>query len=181
MSESSGEQGFETVERIEAEALGEPGQRRFRLVTVSKGETRVIWLEKEQLRRLIEALAHFLNAADEPELAPPSPVLPEFAPDTREQIRAGRMEVGYDEHRNHFVIIAHDLEEKLGQVASYVCRISRQQARDLIEQSAIVISAGRPPCPLCGMPMDPSGHVCPVQNGHLPHRLGEVQDPDREE
>jgi uncharacterized repeat protein (TIGR03847 family) len=27
-------------------------------------------------------------------------------------------------------------------------------------------AAGRPPCPLCGLPLDVSGHVCPRQNGH---------------
>ena len=29
-----------------------------------------------------------------------------------------------------------------------------------------VVSAGRPPCPLCGLPLDTDGHVCPRQNGH---------------
>ncbi|MBV9291748.1 MAG: DUF3090 family protein, partial [Frankiales bacterium] len=33
-----------------------------------------------------------------------------------------------------------------------------------------VVAAGRPPCPLCGNPLDPQGHVCPRQNGHRgPH------------
>jgi len=32
-----------------------------------------------------------------------------------------------------------------------------------------VVAAGRPPCPLCGNPLDPEGHVCPRQNGH--HRV----------
>jgi len=29
-----------------------------------------------------------------------------------------------------------------------------------------VVAAGRPPCPLCGLPLDPDGHVCPRQNGY---------------
>ncbi|MGH9041277.1 MAG: DUF3090 family protein, partial [Acidimicrobiia bacterium] len=28
------------------------------------------------------------------------------------------------------------------------------------------VVAGRPPCPLCGGPLDPEGHVCPKLNGH---------------
>jgi hypothetical protein len=28
------------------------------------------------------------------------------------------------------------------------------------------VSAGRPPCPLCGLPLDTEGHICPRQNGH---------------
>ena len=29
-----------------------------------------------------------------------------------------------------------------------------------------VIRAGRPPCPLCGNPLDATGHICPRKNGH---------------
>ena len=29
-----------------------------------------------------------------------------------------------------------------------------------------IVAAGRPPCPLCGLPLDTDGHVCPRQNGH---------------
>ena len=44
------------------------------------------------------------------------------------------------------------------------------QARgyELRRQIADVVAAGRPPCPLCGAPMDPAGHVCPRSNGHHP-------------
>jgi hypothetical protein len=31
-----------------------------------------------------------------------------------------------------------------------------------------VVAAGRPPCPLCTAPMDPTGHICPRTNGHHP-------------
>jgi uncharacterized repeat protein (TIGR03847 family) len=40
------------------------------------------------------------------------------------------------------------------------------RARAFIERARRVISAGRPPCPLCGLPLDPDGHVCPRQNGY---------------
>ena len=31
-----------------------------------------------------------------------------------------------------------------------------------------LVAAGRPPCPLCGQPLDPQGHLCPRRNGHTP-------------
>jgi hypothetical protein len=31
-----------------------------------------------------------------------------------------------------------------------------------------VVSAGRPPCPFCGLPVDADGHLCPRMNGHRP-------------
>jgi uncharacterized repeat protein (TIGR03847 family) len=39
-------------------------------------------------------------------------------------------------------------------------------ARAFARRAARVVAAGRPPCPLCGQPLDPEGHICPRQNGH---------------
>jgi len=38
-------------------------------------------------------------------------------------------------------------------------------ARAFVKRALAVISAGRPPCPFCGSPLDPEGHVCPRANG----------------
>ncbi|MEA2676504.1 MAG: hypothetical protein QOJ81_645 [Chloroflexota bacterium] len=34
-----------------------------------------------------------------------------------------------------------------------------------------VVRAGRPPCPLCGAPLDPMGHFCVRRNGHATELL----------
>ena len=44
--------------------------------------------------------------------------------------------------------------------------ITPMAARAFIARARRVVAAGRPPCPLCGLPLDPDGHVCPRQNGH---------------
>jgi uncharacterized repeat protein (TIGR03847 family) len=48
----------------------------------------------------------------------------------------------------------------------YVARIyaTRPQVRAMAARGAVVVSAGRPPCDLCGQPMDPAGHRCPRWN-----------------
>ena len=46
--------------------------------------------------------------------------------------------------------------------------ITREQAAALAIRGTELVEAGRPPCPLCGNPLDPSGHVCPRTNGHRP-------------
>jgi len=46
-------------------------------------------------------------------------------------------------------------------------RLTPAQARAFAKRAAAVVSAGRPPCPFCGLPLDPAGHVCPRQNGYL--------------
>jgi uncharacterized repeat protein (TIGR03847 family) len=45
-------------------------------------------------------------------------------------------------------------------------RIEPNRARAFVERARRIIAAGRPPCPLCGQPLDPAGHVCPRQNGY---------------
>ena len=39
-------------------------------------------------------------------------------------------------------------------------------ARAFAQRAAKIVAAGRPPCPLCGLPLDTDGHICPRQNGH---------------
>jgi uncharacterized repeat protein (TIGR03847 family) len=45
-------------------------------------------------------------------------------------------------------------------------RLTAAMARDFARRAASVVSAGRPPCPFCGLPVDAAGHICPRQNGH---------------
>ncbi len=45
-------------------------------------------------------------------------------------------------------------------------RITADAARSFVTRASRVIAAGRPPCPLCGAPLDPQGHICPRRNGH---------------
>ncbi len=48
----------------------------------------------------------------------------------------------------------------------YVARIyaTRPQVRAMAARGAVVVSAGRPPCDLCGGPIDPAGPRCPRWN-----------------
>ena len=54
--------------------------------------------------------------------------------------------------------------------SGHVLRIalSREQAAAFAIHATRLVEAGRPPCPLCGLPLDPSGHDCPRTNGHRP-------------
>jgi len=168
--------------RVRADALGEPGQRRFRLMAIIDGETRIVWLEKEQLRRLAEALEQVLENLPDfgPAVTSSGFSATDFELESRHQIRAGRMELGFDEQRQRLVIIAHDLETEEASSPSFVCRITPGQAKELVDQAASVVAAGRPFCPLCGRPMEAVGHSCEKQNGHFPHRIEEVQAEDDE-
>jgi uncharacterized repeat protein (TIGR03847 family) len=170
------------AQRAQAEAIGEPGQRRFRLLAIVDGQTYIVWMEKQQLDALGRALEQVLDQLPEraPELLPSADPV-EFDLDTRLQFRVGRMELGFDEERDRLVVIAHDIEGEPSSDPSLMCRLTRSQARDLSGEAAAVVAAGRPRCVLCGQPIGAEPHACPQQNGHLPDELGNAGQGDDQE
>lgn len=169
----SGNPSDADVERLRIEALGEPGQRRFRLMAVIDGETYIIWMEKQQLQALGLAVEQLLEQVPGTDLAleeSGSPV--DFNDQTMHQFRVGRIELGYESVSNRVVISAYDLEQDEDEEsATLVLRLNLRQGAELSTDAASVVAAGRPRCPMCGNPMDQEGHVCPQQNGHLPISL----------
>jgi len=51
-------------------------------------------------------------------------------------------------------------------------RLHPRDARAFVERARLLVSAGRPPCPLCGQPLGADGHVCVRLNGY--HRGASV-------
>jgi uncharacterized repeat protein (TIGR03847 family) len=54
-----------------------------------------------------------------------------------------------------------------------VARLSAtvEQVAALAIRGVQLVQSGRPPCPLCGYPLDPAGHACPRTNGNRPPGL----------
>jgi uncharacterized repeat protein (TIGR03847 family) len=46
-------------------------------------------------------------------------------------------------------------------------RLAPAMAVGFVRRANRVVAAGRPPCPFCGLPLDPTGHLCPRRNGYL--------------
>jgi uncharacterized repeat protein (TIGR03847 family) len=46
-------------------------------------------------------------------------------------------------------------------------RLTPTRALAFAERALRTVAAGRPPCPLCGQPLDPAGHLCPRRNGYV--------------
>ena len=165
------------VSGLEAEAIGEPGQRTFRL-RVSGGEhTASLWLEKEQLQALALALMRLLVQMGQPEYIPaagtaPNPLSP-FPEEPSLDLKVGRLGLGLDQTEGHIVLFAYETEEgdeesEEGEQsdAALACRAAPAQCRDLVAMIEGIIAAGRPTCRLCLAPIDPEGHVCARSNGH---------------
>ncbi|MFO7592298.1 MAG: DUF3090 family protein [Acidimicrobiia bacterium] len=179
---------FFDTESVATGAVGEPGARAFYLQARNADAQLTVLVEKEQIALLAKEAGAFLDrlAEEFPEDASPVPLeRAGLREPTVPLFRARLIGLGFDPDRGLVLIelrehASSDLDEgDDGSVAEpdpdpdpdemdagYVARIyaTRPQVRALIELGDRVVAAGRPPCPLCGMPMDPAGHRCPRWN-----------------
>ena len=129
---------FGRAELLEPEAIGEPGQRRFRLRVQSRGEAASLWLEKEQLAALTLGIRQLLEqtASEEPSVESDPPQLADAFPEQPEvDFQVGRLGIGYDETKRLLVIAAHAPDETEDAPPTFTCQVSRRQCRDLVERA----------------------------------------------
>jgi uncharacterized repeat protein (TIGR03847 family) len=163
------EHDFGRASSVDAEAIGPPGQRRFRLTVMHEDDSASLWLEKEQLASLGTAMEQQLVRTDrlrrrvEPEQD--EGVL-RFPLNPGLDMRVGQIALGYDESKALFQIQAAVVDSANDQQATFTCAATHQQARRLISVISRLMSAGRPTCPLCGAVIE-GGHTCPRANGHV--------------
>ncbi len=158
-----------SVDRITAEAVGEPGERTF-YVQVQSGPLVVTLLaEKEQVRLLAEAVLQLLGtlpeadegaAPDAGDLQLDGPLEPEW--------RVGEMAIEYEDDSGNVEIVITEIESEDDPDASARARfvVTRAQARAMATHALEVVAAGRPRCQFCGYPLESEGHICPAMNGH---------------
>lgn len=187
---------------VGADAVGQPGQRRFRLFVLGQSPalSAVMWLEKEQLNNLSLALDRVLAQLSEGRILrteaqagpPPRPLeMPDTFPKRPDyEFQIGRLLLNYEENRDLLVLIAVPMEirtEARGQdpriflleedALSFLFTL--EQAHELTRSIAVLVSSGRPVCPLCHTPLDGGPHACVKQNGH--REIVQVLEEDDEE
>lgn len=163
---------FDEVRRFQADAVGEPGNRRFRLLIEDGHRSACLWLEKEQLQALGLAIDQQFNPLSvlwrRDAAGVGSPAKPEKPAEFPEQpeieFQIGSLALASDEAASEFGLIVHDAEADQEGPATLVCRASRQQMRALSREIAALVNAGRPRCPLCGKPIEGDRHPCPNAN-----------------
>jgi uncharacterized repeat protein (TIGR03847 family) len=170
---------FDPPERFVAGTVGLPGERNFYLQASGHGRTVSVALEKVQVRALAERLEELLETVRRNGGPTGSEAIEDNAPleaPIEEEFRVGAMGLAWDGDAELCVVEAMAQSEEETDVeplsdaeegpAALRVRISAAMARGFVTRAMRVVAAGRPPCPLCGLPLDPSGHVCPRQNGH---------------
>ena len=153
---------FRAVRRLEAEAIGVPGKRTFRLVAENDAGSATIWTEKEHLARLAMAVRHMLSTTAERGGRPRElPEVPAPAPLIRVSLsfHADRFELGHDGETGEFVLYAHDWEVDETGPHTFSCRIQRSRMESMAANIEAVCAAGRPRCSVCGLPISGPDHV----------------------
>ena len=170
---------FRETTRFIPGTVGDPGQRVFFLQIGNDVNTVTLKLEKQQVR----ALAQFLRTVlDDLPSVTRQPGSNEFQPPDEADWVVGQIAVGVDEAESKVVLVIDELmpdsdsddefeielQEHFGwedaagsQVRAHV---SVDLAATFITSSEELMAAGRPPCSLCGQPLDPEGHACPRLN-----------------
>lgn len=178
---SEARQDFGTASHIKADAVGEPGQRTFRVRLVSDVGSALLWMEKEHLQALGMAIDQLLaqlrtNKVGRGQAPAPASESGDFPPTFARELRVGRLGLGYDDERDLLVLLVHDQETDPEGPPTMEVRVSRGQMRTLSGEITSTVAAGRPRCPLCGAPLGDGPHACPGSNGRTPHPItGERQ------
>lgn len=172
---------FDPPERFVAGAIGEPGGRTFYLQARKGGALVSVVLEKAQVAVMASRLSELLDVVV-PGAGTVTPVEPDDRPLEEplvDQFRVGLMALAWDPGRERVVIEAQpqgaDGDEPEAEVADEATdgpdlmrvHITPGDAREFVRRAGSLIAAGRPPCPFCGQPLEPTGHFCTRTNNQL--------------
>jgi uncharacterized repeat protein (TIGR03847 family) len=186
---------FDPPERFVPGTVGEPGNRTFFLQAKAGNQVTSVSLEKQQVQILGDRVAELLDeliASDEvsstiPAMTPVALIDNEpLEQPIEEEFRAGTITLSWDAGDERVVIevfpvaevevdlpveaveqelIDLPIEEPEPEEVLLV-RLPAAMARSFSTRAESVVAAGRAPCPFCGGPMDPDGHLCPRANGY---------------
>ena len=163
---------YSRPERFIAGTVGEPGERAFFLQVRSSYRLFSVAVEKAQVQAIIARLDVMVA-----EIRKSNPLIniEKFSTDdaplespVEAEFQVGAMSLAWDEESTLICIELYELEEdeedSTGEVVEI--NISLGMAIAFTARSKAVVNAGRLPCPFCGIPIDPRGHLCPRANGY---------------
>ncbi len=175
---------FDPPDRFVAGTVGQPGDRTFYLQASGGGRTVSVALEKVQVQVLAERLGELLDEVRRRGVGEVPTAVSRELEDTapldapvEEEFRVSTMGLAWDGEDSRVVVEAlaptDDEEAEVEPLSdsddgpdTLRVRITAEAAQAFITRAQRVVAAGRPPCPLCSLPLEPEGHICPRQNGH---------------
>jgi uncharacterized repeat protein (TIGR03847 family) len=183
---------FDPPDRFVCGTVGPPGQRTFFLQATKGRQVVSVALEKAQVAVLAERLAVLLLGLREGGV-PLVPVATGIGTETdtaplaeplNEEFRVGTMTLTWDGDSERVVIEAREMTAPFGEETEedeladslpddapdgpdlVRVHLRPDEAHAFVTRAVAVVQAGRPPCPMCGEPLEPTGHFCPRRNGY---------------
>ncbi|MPZ23942.1 MAG: DUF3090 family protein [Dehalococcoidia bacterium] len=176
---------FGYISELDAEAIGEPGRRTFRIRARDGEMTASLWVEKQQLqalslaiRRVLEQARHSAEPGAESQPAVP---MQDFPSESSLDVRVGRLAIGWDEGSQRVIFQAYGIETPEDDPADFSCFTSAERALAFCDVADTSVAGGRPVCFLCREPIDPGGHACVRSNGHRKETIPLIDDESEEE
>ena len=162
---------FGLVDALDAEAVGAPGQRTFRVRANKDGSYAALWIEKEQLMLLGRSFSQLLAERSKQRGQAVSSVaeMGPFPATPQVELQIARLGLDFDEDSEHIVLMVDDTGAlERGDTPTFRMEINRSQAVALIRLIENVVAGGRPLCPLCNRVLEDDGSciACPGSNGH---------------
>ncbi len=156
------------VDKLTVGAIGRPGQRLFLLQAKAGSQVVTLKVEKIQVAALAAHLGTVMENLPRPghlpdDLELEAPAEPEWV--------VGSLGAAYDEALDRLLLLAEEAVPEGEEAAEARFSLTREQVAALAIRGTRLVEAGRPPCPLCGYPLDQRGHDCPRTNGHRPPTL----------
>jgi uncharacterized repeat protein (TIGR03847 family) len=175
---------FRSPERFLAGTIGSPGEREFFLQAADGRRVISVACEKQQVAVLADRLGTLITevgrrfGAEPPAETAPGPVVDlTLSTPVDAEFRVGTMGLAWDGEGSQVIVellalseeevnedvVLEDSEEGPDALRVF---LTLTEARSFARHAEAIVAAGRPPCPLCGNPLDPDGHVCPRLNGY---------------
>ena len=173
---------FDPVERFVAGTVGIPGERTFFLQARTGSRLVSVSLEKAQVAAIADRVLQILREIRQSE---PLAVFERVAYDDQplespidEEFRVGVIGLAYVSDRRlieidlQAIVDSDNADEELLEIDTSsdqdILRIlmTLGYAESFAKRANTVVAAGRAPCPFCGGPIDPNGHLCPRANGY---------------
>ena len=184
---------YDAPDRFVAGTVGTPGERTFFLQAREGNRITSVACEKQQVSVLAEHLDRVLDeivrrgaagSGSSVGTGRAKDVDPLDAP-IAEEFRVGTMTIAWDPSIDRIVIelfsnvdrdaeeaeapvepVAADLDAEVEADEVFVVKITASYAREFVTRAQALVAAGRPPCPFCLQPIEPTGHICPRANGY---------------
>lgn len=153
---------FGPIDELKPEAIGVPGNRRFRLLIRQGRRTACFWMEKQQMGALADAVNELLAQVEGGQGIPDAPVLNSYPEPFEVEAQTGRLALGYNEASDLFLLLLFDIEsemraqeeagtdeevEAVSMSPTIRCEVTRSQLERFYGEAAVVIQSGRPPKP----------------------------------